>query len=154
MVVRPFDISDTGRRIIDEVETQNKTKGGSYSLTFFSEKRLSSLSARLQNNKVNELVKRINGVINGRLRRTEPVATEESIIQPNPAEDAEVDKNVATKYIECKIKINFGSDVSTSIALADFERLLRSYPRPVPVPGQDIVRGKSFIPEQRCGSFL
>ena len=44
--------------------------GGSYSLTFFSEGRLLSLSTRLRNNKVNELVRRINGIISGRLRRS------------------------------------------------------------------------------------
>ncbi|EPE04298.1 transcription factor [Ophiostoma piceae UAMH 11346] len=44
--------------------------GGSYSLTFFSEARLLSLSTRLRNNKVNELVRRINGIVSGRLRRS------------------------------------------------------------------------------------
>lgn len=48
--------------------------GGSYSLTFFSESRLVSLSKRLHNNKVSELVRRMNGIISGRLRRSNETA--------------------------------------------------------------------------------
>ncbi|OAA59859.1 fungal specific transcription factor domain containing protein [Niveomyces insectorum RCEF 264] len=51
-------------------EKGNGIFGGGYSLTFFSESRLLSLSTRLRNNKVNELVRRINSIINGRLRRS------------------------------------------------------------------------------------
>ncbi|OHW89626.1 fungal specific transcription factor domain-containing protein [Colletotrichum incanum] len=50
-------------------------QGGRNSLTFFSDSRLLSLSMRLRNQKVNELVGRISTVVNGRLRPADPMTT-------------------------------------------------------------------------------
>ncbi|KAK6225679.1 hypothetical protein QIS74_01726 [Colletotrichum tabaci] len=53
----------------------NSILGGPNNLTFFSDSRLLSLSKRLRNRKVNELVGRISAVVNGRLRRADPATT-------------------------------------------------------------------------------
>ncbi|KAJ0139506.1 hypothetical protein CTA2_1770 [Colletotrichum tanaceti] len=61
-------------RLLTDFDSQ--TKGGPNNLTFFSDSRLLSLSKRLRNRKVNELVGRISAVVNGRLRRADgPVTT-------------------------------------------------------------------------------
>ncbi|TPX11952.1 uncharacterized protein E0L32_007450 [Thyridium curvatum] len=49
--------------------------GGNYNLSFFSDSRLASLSARLGNTKVKDLVKRISSIINGRVKPADTVLT-------------------------------------------------------------------------------
>lgn len=61
--------------------------GGRNSLSFFSDSRLLSLSTRLRNNKVNELVGRISTVVNGRLRRGDATTTTRRIQQPESVTD-------------------------------------------------------------------
>ncbi|KAK1486735.1 hypothetical protein CCUS01_15065 [Colletotrichum cuscutae] len=71
-------------------------QGGRNSLTFFSDNRLLSLSTRLQNQKVNELVGRISVIVNGRLRRTDSAATNPRKTQPP---DMGTDRARAALYI-------------------------------------------------------
>ncbi|OHF00681.1 hypothetical protein CORC01_03998 [Colletotrichum orchidophilum] len=61
---------------------RNGIFGGRNSLTFFSDSRLLSLSTRLQNRKVNDLVGRISAVVNGRLRRIDSTTTNPRRAQP------------------------------------------------------------------------
>nr|XP_036589786.1 uncharacterized protein CTRU02_00540 [Colletotrichum truncatum]KAF6801791.1 hypothetical protein CTRU02_00540 [Colletotrichum truncatum] len=62
--------------------------GGRNSLTFFSDARLLSLSARLRNNKVNELVGRISTIVAGRLGRADRPTSPRRIQQPYSLDDA------------------------------------------------------------------
>ncbi|EXF79248.1 C6 zinc finger protein [Colletotrichum fioriniae PJ7] len=71
-------------------------QGGRNSLTFFSDNRLLSLSTRLQNQKVNELVGRISVIVNGRLRRTDSTTTNPRRTQPP---DMGTDRARAALYI-------------------------------------------------------
>ncbi|KAH6893264.1 hypothetical protein B0T10DRAFT_537020 [Thelonectria olida] len=48
--------------------------GGSYTITFFTDARLASLSARLQNNKVDQLVKRFSAVLKSRVKSPDKVS--------------------------------------------------------------------------------
>ncbi|CAM1504843.1 Fc.00g024340.m01.CDS01 [Cosmosporella sp. VM-42] len=48
--------------------------GGTYKLTFFSDSRLASLSTKLQNNKVDNLVQRISAVIKRRIKSPDPIS--------------------------------------------------------------------------------
>ncbi|KAJ0332551.1 hypothetical protein COL922a_011320 [Colletotrichum nupharicola] len=61
---------------------------GRNSLTFFSDSRLLSLSTRLRNNKVNELVGRISTIVNGRLRRADSTANTRRMPQPESVTDS------------------------------------------------------------------
>ncbi|KAF6817819.1 hypothetical protein CSOJ01_02256 [Colletotrichum sojae] len=61
--------------------------GGQNSLSFFSDSRLLSLSTRLRNNKVNELVGRISTVVNGRLRRGDATTTTRRVQQLDSVTD-------------------------------------------------------------------
>ncbi|KAF3810886.1 Aurofusarin cluster transcription factor aurR2 [Colletotrichum gloeosporioides] len=66
---------------------RNGIFGGRNSLTFFSDGRLLSLSTRLRNNKVNELVGRISTIVNGRLRRADSTANTRRMPQPDSITD-------------------------------------------------------------------
>lgn len=48
--------------------------GGTYTITFFTDARLASLSARLQNNKVDQLVKRFSAVLKSRVKSPDKVS--------------------------------------------------------------------------------
>ncbi|CAI0645737.1 unnamed protein product [Colletotrichum noveboracense] len=67
---------------------RNGIFGGRNSLTFFSDSRLLSLSTRLRNNKVNELVGRISTIVNGRLRRADSTANTRRMPQPESVTDS------------------------------------------------------------------
>ncbi|KAH0439637.1 fungal specific transcription factor domain-containing protein [Colletotrichum camelliae] len=67
---------------------RNGIFGGRNSLTFFSDSRLLSLSTRLRNNKVNELVGRISTIVNGRLRRADATANTRRMPQPESVTDS------------------------------------------------------------------
>ncbi|KAF4976411.1 hypothetical protein FZEAL_6915 [Fusarium zealandicum] len=75
----------------------NDQTGGTYRLTFFSDSRLESLSTKLRNNKVNDLVRRISMLIKSRLRS--PDATSAVLTVPTDSCFDPLDKTVARKYI-------------------------------------------------------
>ncbi|KAM5342284.1 hypothetical protein ACJ41O_013250 [Fusarium nematophilum] len=68
---------------------------GTYRLTFFSDSRLESLSTKLRNNKVNDLVRRISGIIKTRVKS--PDTTAPALPQGNPS--YVLDNITATRYI-------------------------------------------------------
>ncbi|KAF6831218.1 hypothetical protein CPLU01_06916 [Colletotrichum plurivorum] len=78
-----------GKPSLDNLRCSNSLTdiGGRNSLSFFSDSRLLSLSTRLRNNKVNELVGRISTVVNGRLRRGDATTTTRRIQQPESVTD-------------------------------------------------------------------
>ncbi|KAF5635814.1 hypothetical protein F52700_5126 [Fusarium sp. NRRL 52700] len=58
---------------------------GTHSVTFFSDSRLETLSARLQNNKVNDLIRRMSSVINSRAKITAGTSPEHLPELPLPS---------------------------------------------------------------------
>jgi len=73
--------------------------GGNYSLSFFSDSRMSALAACLQNSKVNDLVGRVAEVINARLQSS-PQSPNGSILRRAENIEAAMDQNVASVYVK------------------------------------------------------
>ncbi|KAJ3457940.1 hypothetical protein MRS44_012049 [Fusarium solani] len=71
-----------------------KPIGGTYRLTFFSDSRLESLSTKLRNNKVNDLVRRISTILKNRVRSPD---TESAM--SSPPESGQVDNASAARHI-------------------------------------------------------
>ena len=69
--------------------------GGTSRVTFFSDSRLETLSAKLQNNKVNDLIRRISSIINNTVK---PTSSTSSVYAPEQSPPL-VDRATATKYI-------------------------------------------------------
>ncbi|KAI7772379.1 hypothetical protein LZL87_007740 [Fusarium oxysporum] len=69
--------------------------GGTHSVTFFSDSRLETLSAKLQNSKVNDLIRRMSSVINSRAKVTTSTSPEHLPELGLPS----LDYSSATKYI-------------------------------------------------------
>ncbi|KAM0319409.1 hypothetical protein ACHAPQ_010371 [Fusarium lateritium] len=53
----------------------NLLTGGTYSVTFFSDSRLETLSAKLQNSKIDNLIRRISSIINDKAKATSSTST-------------------------------------------------------------------------------
>lgn len=70
-----------------------------YGLSFFSDSRLSSLSARLQNNKLHDLVKRVSHVLQSRAKPREAVATG-SLTRKRENLELFTDSAAASKWIQ------------------------------------------------------
>ncbi|KAF4972584.1 hypothetical protein FSARC_857 [Fusarium sarcochroum] len=68
---------------------------GTSRVTFFSDSRLETLSAKLQNNKVNDLIRRISSIINNKVK---PTSSTSAIYAPEQGLSL-VDRATATKYI-------------------------------------------------------
>ncbi|KAF5236735.1 hypothetical protein FANTH_11142 [Fusarium anthophilum] len=58
---------------------------GTHSVTFFSDSRLEMLSAKLQNNKVNDIIRRMSSIINGRAKITTSTSPEHLPELPLPS---------------------------------------------------------------------
>lgn len=80
----------------------NMEIGGSFGLTFFSDARLASLSNRLGNNKVNDLVGRISHIIRGRLTKRPESGPNPNLLYSQRNQNTNVfsDRAAAAKYIE------------------------------------------------------
>ncbi|KAF4451297.1 hypothetical protein F53441_5718 [Fusarium austroafricanum] len=68
---------------------------GTHSVTFFSDSRLETLSAKLQNNKINDLIRRISAIINNKAKTTSSTSPENVPKQALPS----LDQATAAKYI-------------------------------------------------------
>ncbi|KAJ3538985.1 hypothetical protein NM208_g5672 [Fusarium decemcellulare] len=87
----------------EEQQLTNKPKGnglfsGTYRLTFFSDSRLESLSTKLRNNKVNDLVRRISAIIKNRVRSPDTVSAL-SATPEDTSRNALLDDAAAARYI-------------------------------------------------------
>ncbi|KAH7165896.1 hypothetical protein EDB81DRAFT_780638 [Dactylonectria macrodidyma] len=72
--------------------------GGAYTITFFSDSRLASLSARLQNNKVDQLVQRFSSVLKSRVKSPDKVSAR-SISQEKGRAGPFNDRTAAAAFI-------------------------------------------------------
>ncbi|KIW29434.1 hypothetical protein, variant [Cladophialophora immunda] len=73
--------------------------GGNYSLSFFSDSRMQALSTRLQNSKLDDLVKRVAEVVSHRLRSS-PQSANGSILVRSNDKDIMVNQDTAAIYIK------------------------------------------------------
>ncbi|KAH7239483.1 hypothetical protein BKA59DRAFT_277275 [Fusarium tricinctum] len=73
----------------------NLLTGGSYSVTFFSDSRLEMLSVKLQNTKVDDLIRRISSIINNKVKPTSSTSTVHLLERDPPP----LDHATATNYI-------------------------------------------------------
>lgn len=84
-----------------------KALGGTYRLTFFSDSRLESLSTKLRNNKVNDLVRRISTILKNRVRSPDT----ESVMS-SPPDSGYVDNASAARHIAGKFCCQFNAQFS------------------------------------------
>lgn len=73
----------------------NLLTGGTYSVTFFSDSRLEMLSVKLQNTKVDDLIRRISSIINNKVKPTSSTSTTHLLEQSPPS----LDHETAISYI-------------------------------------------------------
>ena len=122
--------------------------GGTYRLTFFSDSRLESLSTKLRNNKVNDLVGRISAVLKNRVRSPYTESTISSV-----PESGQVDHTSAARYITGK------PNAILICAILIVCSILRASSPPLSTPGSRVLRvedlfGKSFNHPRRRTLFL
>ena len=75
-----------------------KALGGTYRLTFFSDSRLESLSTKLRNNKVNDLVRRISTILKNRVRSPDTESAMSSTPESGQVDNASAARHIAGKF--------------------------------------------------------
>lgn len=118
------------RILLASTGTEAASLGDTLSLTFFSEARLLSLSNRLGNNRVDELVGRISSVIRGRMtKRPDPGQTSTLSSQHrDTAPEIFSDRVRACKYIECEYFGFHYSFLRSDFLVVYFERVHPVFP--------------------------
>ncbi|RTE80194.1 hypothetical protein BHE90_005287 [Fusarium euwallaceae] len=75
-----------------------KPIGGTYRLTFFSDSRLESLSTKLRNNKVNDLVRRISTILKNRVRSPDTESALSNVSESGRVDNASAARHIAAYY--------------------------------------------------------
>ncbi|KPM43985.1 hypothetical protein AK830_g2504 [Neonectria ditissima] len=84
--------------LLDTLNGNGLFGSGTYTITFFTDSRLASLSARLQNNKVDKLVKRFSSVLQNRVKSPDKVSAR-SISQEKGRNGPFTDRTAAANFI-------------------------------------------------------